>query len=362
MQGNLSQNARDEVMDSFRNGRVRILLATNVAARGLDMSHVEQVINVELPESPQLLTHRIGRTGRMGRQGMAITLLGREDNAKWRQLERGLGRHIERKPWPGAAAALADDGQILPIETAVPHDPPHKPATHDRAVVVHSDGRRRAPRPQRTEPKASTWDGNPLPFVASVEEAPVEKAAASTGGRRDDSQRSRRNRPESNGNRPESNGNRKDAATVEVDADGNRWDYDSRVERDRRRQSHNGIRPIAPTMYASRTAPGATPSNDRPQRDPQASRPQRTESGQQSNGNGNNNRRASSNGDGAGERHDIECAACGITTSVPFKPDSGRPVYCRDCYNAMRPEGTTGNRNRSSRNSQSQESRQVQPV
>jgi CxxC-x17-CxxC domain-containing protein len=198
--------------------------------------------------------------------------------------------------------------------------------------------------------------------MATVEEAPAETVAASTGGRRDDSQRSRRNRPESNGNRSESSGNRKEAATVEVDADGNRWDYDSRVERDRRRQSHNGIRPIAPTLYSSRAAAAGTPSNDRPRRDPQAPRPQRTEPGQQSNGNGNNNRRTSSNGDGTGERHDIECAACGITTSVPFKPDSGRPVYCRDCYNAMRPEGTTGNRNRSSRNGQSQESRQVQPA
>ncbi len=94
LQGNLSQNARDEVMDNFRHGRVRILLATNVAARGLDITHVEQVINMELPESPQLLTHRVGRTGRMGREGQAITLLNREDQAKWRQLERGLGRKI----------------------------------------------------------------------------------------------------------------------------------------------------------------------------------------------------------------------------------------------------------------------------
>ena len=367
LQGNLSQNARDEVMDNFRNGRVRVLLATNVAARGLDISHVEQVINMELPESPQLLTHRVGRTGRMGREGQAITLLSREDHGKWRQLERGLGRQISRKPWPGAIAARADGGEVITDAPAVRHEPPHKPATHDRAVVAHTDGRRRPPRPQRTEPKASTWNGNPLPFVANEESAPVSKPAASNDGRREDAQRSRRNRPESNGNRPESNGNRKDPVRVEgeTDVDGNRWNYDSRVERDRRRQSHNGIRPIAPTLYTDRSPSSAMPSNDRPRREQQASRPQRSESGQTSNGNGSGNRRASSNGGngaGNGERFDIECAACGITTSVPFKPDSGRPVYCRDCYNAMRPEGADRNRNRSSRNSQPQESRQVQPV
>lgn len=358
LQGNLSQNARDEVMDNFRNGRVRILLATNVAARGLDISHVEQVINMELPESPQLLTHRVGRTGRMGRQGMAITLLSREDNAKWRQLERGLGRKIDRKPWPGAIAALAEDGEFIPVETIAPHDPPHKPAVHDRAVVVHGDGRRRPPRPQRTEPKAATWDGNPLPFVAPAESVAASKPAAATNGRRDDGQRSRRNRPEPNGNR-------KDAVSAEVEVDGNRWDYDSRVERDRRRQSHNGIRPIAPVMYSNRSAAAPTQASDRPRRDPQAPRPQRSDANQSSNGsrNGNESRRAASaNGGGTGERFEIECAACGITTSVPFKPDSGRPVYCRDCYNAMRPEGSGRTRNRSNRTDAPQESRQAQPA
>jgi ATP-dependent RNA helicase DeaD len=107
LQGNLSQNARDRVMDDFRNGQVPILVATNVAARGLDVSHVAQVINVELPESPELLTHRIGRTGRMGRQGQAITLLGPEDHVKWRRLERGFTRPIARTPWRGAKALLA---------------------------------------------------------------------------------------------------------------------------------------------------------------------------------------------------------------------------------------------------------------
>src|SRR5215212_7278732 len=117
LQGNLSQNARDRVMDDFRNGQVPVLVATNVAARGLDVTHVAQVINFELPESPELLTHRVGRTGRMGRKGQALTLLGPDDGAKWRQLERGLGRRVPRRLWAGAAAARAFDPTTAPLET-----------------------------------------------------------------------------------------------------------------------------------------------------------------------------------------------------------------------------------------------------
>lgn len=107
LQGNLSQNARDQVMADFRSGQVPILFATNVAARGIDVSDVVAVINVELPESSDLLTHRIGRTGRMGRKGIAITLLAPEDGPKWRMIERGLGRRIPRALWNGAEAAFA---------------------------------------------------------------------------------------------------------------------------------------------------------------------------------------------------------------------------------------------------------------
>ncbi len=127
LQGNLSQNARDRVMDDFRNGVVPILVATNVAARGLDVSHVAQVINIELPESPELLTHRIGRTGRMGRQGQAITLIGPEDMVKWRRLERGFTRPIARVPWRGAQALLngsnghaGEAALAAPVAKAVP--------------------------------------------------------------------------------------------------------------------------------------------------------------------------------------------------------------------------------------------------
>lgn len=106
LQGNLSQNARDRVMEQFRSGEVQTLIATNVAARGLDVTGIELVVNLELPESPELLTHRVGRTGRMGRQGRAITLLGPEDAGKWRQLERGLGKRVARMRWTGARDAM----------------------------------------------------------------------------------------------------------------------------------------------------------------------------------------------------------------------------------------------------------------
>jgi ATP-dependent RNA helicase DeaD len=101
LQGNLSQNARERVMASFRSGAVPILLATNVAARGLDVPGVGQVINYELPESAEWFTHRVGRTGRMGRGGEAVTFLTPEDAAQWRQIEKTLGRKLARRPWSG---------------------------------------------------------------------------------------------------------------------------------------------------------------------------------------------------------------------------------------------------------------------
>jgi len=114
LQGNLSQNARDRVMADFRSGRVPILVATNVAARGLDVDHIERVINYELPETPELFTHRVGRTGRMGRAGTAVTLLGPADLPRWAQFERALGRALPRAAWPTLDAALPPSQQAQP--------------------------------------------------------------------------------------------------------------------------------------------------------------------------------------------------------------------------------------------------------
>ncbi len=99
LQGNLSQNARERVMRNFRSGVAPILVATNVAARGLDVEGIGQVINYDLPDSEQLFTHRVGRTGRMGRSGEAITFITSDEERKWREIERSLGRRFVRKLW-----------------------------------------------------------------------------------------------------------------------------------------------------------------------------------------------------------------------------------------------------------------------
>jgi superfamily II DNA/RNA helicase len=88
LQGDLSQLTRDRAMDSFRAGRSQILVATNVAARGIDVDNVGLVVNFELPDSAHWLTHRVGRTARMGELGRALTFVTPEDEPAWVKLGR----------------------------------------------------------------------------------------------------------------------------------------------------------------------------------------------------------------------------------------------------------------------------------
>ena len=102
LQGNLSQNARERVMADFRSGAAPILVATNVAARGLDIEDIGQVINYDLPDSDLLFTHRVGRTGRMGRAGEAVTFITPDEEQKWREINRSVGGRFTRQPWNAA--------------------------------------------------------------------------------------------------------------------------------------------------------------------------------------------------------------------------------------------------------------------
>ncbi len=90
MHGDLPQRRRDQVIRAFRTSKSRILVATDVAARGLDIPHVMHVINYDLPECPEDYVHRIGRTGRADAEGFALSFIAPEDNQKWRAISRLL--------------------------------------------------------------------------------------------------------------------------------------------------------------------------------------------------------------------------------------------------------------------------------
>lgn len=109
LQGDLSQGERDRELERFRSGGVSILVATNVAARGLDILHIALVINYELPETHELFTHRVGRTARMGRSGRAITIVSATDLPQLHAIERGLGRRLPRLNGSKVPAPLRPD-------------------------------------------------------------------------------------------------------------------------------------------------------------------------------------------------------------------------------------------------------------
>ena len=103
LHGDMSQGSRDGVMLAFKGGRVPILVATDVAARGLDISTVTHVINYDVPTSPDTYVHRIGRTGRVGRSGRAITFVEDRQKRELEAIERHIGTHIAQ--WEQGAVA-----------------------------------------------------------------------------------------------------------------------------------------------------------------------------------------------------------------------------------------------------------------
>ncbi len=88
--GDLGQGAREQALRAFRNGKVDVLVCTDVAARGIDVDNVTHVVNYECPEDEKTYLHRIGRTGRAGASGVAVTFVDWEDVARWQMIDRAL--------------------------------------------------------------------------------------------------------------------------------------------------------------------------------------------------------------------------------------------------------------------------------
>jgi ATP-dependent RNA helicase RhlE len=97
LQGNLSQNKRQSAMDGFRDGSLQILVATDIASRGIDVLSISHVINYDIPDTVEAYTHRIGRTGRADNTGEAFTLITSEDLAQVRSIERALGYKLPQR-------------------------------------------------------------------------------------------------------------------------------------------------------------------------------------------------------------------------------------------------------------------------
>src|SRR5215204_3108018 len=123
LHGDMSQGARDGVMIAFKGGRERLLVATDIAARGLDISGVSHVINYDLPNSPEVYVHRIGRTGRAGHEGTAISLMTIKQQRDLDAIRKHANTEIEewtegRKRGSAAAASAAAGGTAAALEAS----------------------------------------------------------------------------------------------------------------------------------------------------------------------------------------------------------------------------------------------------
>jgi ATP-dependent RNA helicase DeaD len=165
LHGDMSQGSRDGVMIAFKDGREKLLVATDIAARGLDISGVSHVINYDMPNSPEVYVHRIGRTGRVGRSGRAITLITPKQQSDLEAVRRHANTVIE--PWsengkPAAAAAPASP----------PPPPPPERAAEEVIAPVATNGaepveERQPRRPRHTKPRRTPTEPRTKLVVAA---------------------------------------------------------------------------------------------------------------------------------------------------------------------------------------------------
>ena len=131
LHGDMPQGRRDGVMLRFRSGRAKLLVATNVAARGLDISHVSHVFSYDVPDDPEEYTHRIGRTGRVGRSGLAYTFMTNRDRKGVAEIERVTGAKVRH--FTADQVIRGEELKVLPPEvvaavTEAAEDAPAAPA------------------------------------------------------------------------------------------------------------------------------------------------------------------------------------------------------------------------------------------
>ncbi len=140
--GNKSQAHRTKVLERFKDGLLQILVATDIAARGIDIDQLPQVVNYDLPQVPEDYVHRIGRTGRAGSTGRAISFVSADETKMLRDIERLLKRPIERAALPVFAASAP--------AVSAPSDSPRPPARRPQRQGERREGGARAQAPRES--------------------------------------------------------------------------------------------------------------------------------------------------------------------------------------------------------------------
>jgi len=170
LQGNMSQGQRDRAMEGFRAGRMDVLVATDIAARGIDVAAVSHVINFDLPMTPEAYTHRIGRTGRAERTGVAYTFVVPDDADGVKAIEKLLGSPIERRYVEGLSRRRAGERGASAGEKVAPtnrndlDERPPRPARREREAAQRTSTSSRASSskfgPRTSNGRASTPASN----------------------------------------------------------------------------------------------------------------------------------------------------------------------------------------------------------
>jgi ATP-dependent RNA helicase DeaD len=145
LHGGMEQRQRDQVMQMFRGGKATLLIATDVAARGLDIDHLSHVINYDAPAEPEAYLHRIGRTGRIGREGVAITLVDPRDRRLMRNIEAFTKQEINLMSVPTVADLRARQldatrvrlrERLLAMTSSEESEPQGPSPLHEMRVIV----------------------------------------------------------------------------------------------------------------------------------------------------------------------------------------------------------------------------------
>jgi superfamily II DNA/RNA helicase len=181
--GDLGQIAREKALKAFRSGDIDVLVATDVAARGIDIDDVTHVINYQCPDDENTYVHRIGRTGRAGRTGVAVTLVDWDELARWSMIDKALGLDCAEP------AETYSSSPHLHAELGIPSDArgtvgaPRRPA-RQRAAAAERDGTQpsKSTRTRRRTRGGKSATGHPVAGAPTNGEAPAATAAAAPSG------------------------------------------------------------------------------------------------------------------------------------------------------------------------------------